>query len=89
MKQKITIEVNVKFNKIKALEGPDEDFDKHDIERYFLHLFHKKVEEFIIDEEMNLQRDILDDLDDEYSMENIDCYSDLGEVQINISEEGE
>jgi hypothetical protein len=69
-------------------DGGEKGCMTEDIEKDFHRILFDKVEQFIIDEEMSLQNEIINELaDNNYIEDDLESFSDLGELQIRVIEE--
>lgn len=90
MKTKIIIEIETDFNKLKSDDGKKLDnSDKNRIEKVFDNIMHRFIEDYIIDEEMELQELVLQELCEEEGIDNVGTYSDLGNISFKIIKEEE
>jgi len=89
MKQKIVIEIETNFSNLRNEEegrnATNEEMEE--LEKEFQKIVYEKLEELIIDEDMELQEEILNKFCEENFIDDVEDYSDLGEVRLSISKE--
>jgi hypothetical protein len=93
MKSKIVIEIDTEFKPFIMEDDFEEPEDyKKDVQDTFHNKLFELIEEFIIDEEGELQREVIEAINEEYLSNNskeeeLKEYGQLGKVHIDISQD--
>ncbi len=89
METKLVIEIKTNFSQL-INEETGEVVDKvamKEMEKAFHKLLCDKITEFVLDEEGEQQQIIIEEFCEDNMLDRVDSYSDLGSVEIKISEQ--